>query len=72
VIPFKDNIATEQTPVVSLVLILANVVVYVVATSQGGSLISGPDAHELATFAPVPAIFLQASIVALAGNMLFL
>lgn len=82
-IPIKDNILIEGTPWVTLALILANVVVYVLACSHGGSLISGPDAHELVRYGAIPhrhsrwgtlfaAMFLQASIVQLAGNMLFL
>lgn len=82
-IPIKDNILIEGTPWLTLALILANVVVYVLACSHGGSLISGPDAHELVKYGAIPdrlsrwgtvfaAMFLQASIVQLVGNMLFL
>ncbi len=41
-IPIKDNIPTDRLPYVTIGLILANLVVYVVATAHGGSLISGP------------------------------
>ncbi len=67
-IPFKDNIPTDVMPLVTLALIVGNLVVYIVAVTQGGSLISGPDQ----TFGAVLAMFLQSSIVQLVGNMLFL
>jgi membrane associated rhomboid family serine protease len=87
-IPIKDNIPTDRFPLVTFALILANVVVYILASTHGGSLISGPDAHELAKYGVNPysvvhldghtvgtvftAMFLQASIIQLVGNMLFL
>jgi membrane associated rhomboid family serine protease len=86
VIPIKDNIPTDRFPLVTLALIVANLVVYVLACAHGGSLISGPDAHELARWGATPhaltggrrsgtvfsSMFVQASIVALFGNLLFL
>jgi membrane associated rhomboid family serine protease len=82
VIPFKDNIPTEATPVVTLVLIALNIVVYVIAVAHGGSLISGPDAQQLAKYAAIPdaltwdrvfsSMFIHASILQLIGNMAFL
>jgi membrane associated rhomboid family serine protease len=54
VIPIKDNMPTEGAPWVTLALILANVVVYVVASAHGGSLIKGPDPHELVTYGVTP------------------
>jgi membrane associated rhomboid family serine protease len=87
-IPIKDNIPTDRFPVVTVCLILANVVVYVLATAHGGSLISGPDAHELISYGISPeqithlgghtwdrlftSMFMHASILHIAGNMLFL
>jgi membrane associated rhomboid family serine protease len=87
-IPIKDNIPTDRFPLVTFCLILANVVVYVLAVAHGGSLFSGPDAHELVKYGVSPyqvthpagrtwgtvftAMFMHASIVHLAGNMLFL
>ena len=56
-IPFKDNIPTDRPPVVTLLLIVANVVVYAISPRN---------------IKPLPAIFLQASILQLVGNMLFL
>jgi membrane associated rhomboid family serine protease len=87
-IPIKDNIPTDRFPLVTAALILANIVVYVVATRHGGSLISGPDTHELVKYGVSPysvthptgrtwgrvfsSMFTHASILHLAGNMLFL
>ena len=87
-IPIKDNIPTDRFPLVTFCLILANVVVYVVAAAHGGSLLSGPDAHELVKYGVSPyqithptgrtwetvftAMFMHASILHIAGNMLFL
>ena len=105
--PIKDNIPTDRFPVVTVALILANVVVYVLAISHGGSLISGPDTHEIVRYGAIPyalthpgvrcglvsaselgcghlhlglptwetvltAMFMHASILHIAGNMLFL
>jgi membrane associated rhomboid family serine protease len=53
-IPIKDNIPTDRFPLVTVLLILANVVVYVLAVSHGGSLISGPDAHEIVKYGAIP------------------
>jgi membrane associated rhomboid family serine protease len=87
-IPVKDNIPTDRFPLVTAALILANIVVYVLATRHGGSLISGPDAHELVAYGISPqqvthlsghsvsrlftSMFMHASILHIAGNMLFL
>ena len=81
-IPFKDNIPTDATPVVTLALIAANVVFYVLAAAHGGSLISGPDAQELAKYGAIAnaltwdrvftSMFIHASILQLLGNMAFL
>jgi membrane associated rhomboid family serine protease len=68
VIPFKDNIPNDSAPLVTLALILGNLVVYVAAVTRGGSLISGPDTPHSA----ILSMFLQPSIVALAGNLLYL
>jgi rhomboid family protein len=87
-IPIKDNIPADRFPLVTFCLILANIVVYVLAAAHGGSLVSGPDAHELTRYGVSPeqithatgrtwetvftAMFLHASILQIAGNMLFL
>jgi membrane associated rhomboid family serine protease len=106
-IPIKDNIPTERFPFVTVGLILANVIVYLLAIGHGGSLISGPDAQELVQYGATPyalthpgvhcgligsgqlgcgrqvsglpswetaltSMFMHASILHIAGNMLFL
>jgi rhomboid family protein len=53
-IPIKDNIPTDRFPVVTVLLILANVIVYVLSIRHGGSLISGPDAHEVLKYGAIP------------------
>jgi membrane associated rhomboid family serine protease len=107
VIPLKDNIPTDRFPLVTIGLILANVVVYLLAVAHGGSIISGPDEAEIVRFGAVPfalthsgvrcavisatrygcghqvaglpawetvftGMFMHASILHIAGNMLFL
>ena len=111
-IPVKDNIPTDRFPLVTVALILANVVVYLLAVAHGGSLICGPDAHEIYRYGAIPyalthpgqhcglvrddgrtsspartspawsraplvetvltSMFMHASIVHIAGNLLFL
>jgi membrane associated rhomboid family serine protease len=106
-IPIKDNIPADRLPLMTIGLILANVIVYLLAIRHGGSLISGPDAQELVKYGATPyalthsgvhcglisatelgcgrgvsglpawetvltAMFLHASILHIAGNMLFL
>ena len=43
-IPIKDSIPTNRFPVVTFLLIVANVVVYLLATRHGGTIVGGPDA----------------------------
>lgn len=85
-IPVKDNIPNDRFPLVTVGLMLTAIVVYIVTAVHGGSLISGPDRHELASYGAIPdglahgrrlgtalsALFLHASIVQLAVNLLFL
>jgi membrane associated rhomboid family serine protease len=54
VIPLKDNIPTDRLPWVTIGLIAANVIVYLLAVSQGGSLFSGPDATEVVRYGAIP------------------
>jgi membrane associated rhomboid family serine protease len=54
VIPIKDNIPTERFPFVTLGLIVANFVVYFLAVAQGGSIIGGPDLHEIVKYGAIP------------------
>ena len=87
-IPAKDNIPNHRFPLVTVGLILANLVIYLVAVSGGGSVISGPDTHQVLRWGATPyalshhlgqhwatafsAMFVHASILHLAGNLLFL
>jgi membrane associated rhomboid family serine protease len=54
VIPIKDNIPTDRLPVVTILLILANVVVYLLSIRHGGSLISGPATPEVLKYGAIP------------------
>jgi len=110
VIPLKDNIPTDRFPFVTVALILANVIAYLLAIRHGGSIISGPDTQEVVRYGAIPltlthsgvhctlvqaqnaiacgkgpvpntlptwqtvftAMFMHASILHIAGNMLFL
>jgi membrane associated rhomboid family serine protease len=54
VIPLKDNIPTNRFPFVTVALILANVIVYILAIRHGGSLISGPDTQEVFKYGAIP------------------
>jgi membrane associated rhomboid family serine protease len=108
VIPIKDNIATGRFPFVTVGLIVANLVVYILAIQHGGSFISGPSTIETFKYGVIPyailhpgahcahlvevacghhlpaqnllpswltiftGMFMHASIVQLAGNMIFL
>ena len=91
-IPIKDNIPTDRFPLVTVGLIVANVVVYLVAIGHGGSFFGGPTQHELVKYGAVPhalthnqarygipawetvftSMFIHASLIQLAGNLLFL
>ncbi len=53
-IPIKDNIPTDGFPVVTGLLILANVVIYLLAISHGGSLWSGPDTAVVVKYGAIP------------------
>jgi len=54
VIPIKDNIPSERFPLVTIGLILANVVVYILAVRHGGSFISGPTLYEELKYGTIP------------------
>jgi membrane associated rhomboid family serine protease len=53
-IPLKDNMPTDRFPLVTVALILANVIAYILAIRHGGSLISGPDVHEVTKYGAIP------------------
>ena len=53
-IPIKDNIPTDRFPFVTLGLILANFIVYILSIRHGGSFISGPDIQEVVKYGAIP------------------
>ena len=53
-VPINDTIATDGWPWLTTGLVLANLVVYVLAAVHGGSLLSGPDAHEVTRYGVIP------------------
>jgi membrane associated rhomboid family serine protease len=54
VIPLKDNIPTDRFPFVTVALILANIVVYLLAIRHGGTFFGGPDEHEVIKYGAIP------------------
>jgi membrane associated rhomboid family serine protease len=56
VIPIKDNIPTDRFPFVTVGLIVANFVAYILAIRHGGSFISGPDLHEVVKYGAIPKV----------------
>ena len=50
----KDNIGTRRTPVVTIALIIANVVVFILSIRNGGSLWSGPDIQTVVEYGVIP------------------
>jgi membrane associated rhomboid family serine protease len=54
VIPLKDNIPTDRFPFVTVGLIIANFVVYILSIRHGGSFINGPDLHEVVKYGAIP------------------
>jgi membrane associated rhomboid family serine protease len=54
VIPLKDNIPTDRLPVVTIALILANVVVYLLSIRHGGSLWGGPSDATVVKYGAIP------------------
>jgi membrane associated rhomboid family serine protease len=54
VIPVKDNIPTDRFPIVTVLLILTNVVVYILSIRHGGSFWSGPDTQEVFKYGAIP------------------
>ena len=52
--PIKDNIPTDRFPLVTVALILANVIVYLLSIRHGGSIISGPSIDEVYHYGAIP------------------
>jgi membrane associated rhomboid family serine protease len=54
VIPLKDNVAADRFPLVTVALIIANFVVYILAIRHGGSFISGPTQGQELKYGAIP------------------
>jgi membrane associated rhomboid family serine protease len=54
VFPLKDDIPTRRTPVITIALIIANAVVFLISIRSGGSIWSGPDAQTVAHYGVIP------------------
>jgi membrane associated rhomboid family serine protease len=54
VFPLKDNIGTRRTPVVTIAIIVANAVVYLLSIRHGGSLLGGPDSGTVVRYGAIP------------------
>jgi membrane associated rhomboid family serine protease len=53
-IPLKDNVRLTRVPVITIALILASVVVYVLGALHGGSLLSGPSGKTVVRYGAIP------------------
>jgi membrane associated rhomboid family serine protease len=53
-IPFKDDIRPRRTPLITIAVFVANVVVYVIAAVHGGSLIGGPSSGTVVRYGAIP------------------
>jgi membrane associated rhomboid family serine protease len=54
VFPLKDNIPTRRPPAVTIALIVANVVIFILSIRNGGSLFSGPAADVVVDYGVIP------------------
>jgi membrane associated rhomboid family serine protease len=54
VFPLKDNIGTRRTPAITIALIVANCVVYLLSIRHGGSILGGPDATTVVHYGAIP------------------
>jgi len=54
VFPLKDNIGTRNTPVVTIALIVANVVVFFLSIRHGGTILGGPDSTTVVHYGAIP------------------
>jgi membrane associated rhomboid family serine protease len=55
VIPLKDNIPTDRPALVTMALVLANVIVYLITTvGSGGSILTGPTADVVVHYGAIP------------------
>jgi len=56
VIPLKDNIPADRFPYVTVGLIVANIVVYLLAIGHGGSFFGGPDQYVEVKYGAIPTV----------------
>jgi membrane associated rhomboid family serine protease len=54
VIPLKDNVPTDRFPLVTVALILANVIVYILEIRHGGNFLSGPTQTVAVKYGAIP------------------
>jgi membrane associated rhomboid family serine protease len=54
VIPLKDNIPTDRFPFVTVALILANVIVYILEIRHGGNFLKGPTEMVAVKYGAIP------------------
>jgi membrane associated rhomboid family serine protease len=54
VIPLKDNIPTDRFPFVTVALLLANVIVYILSIRHGGSFFGGPSSATTIKYGAIP------------------
>jgi membrane associated rhomboid family serine protease len=54
VFPLKDNIGTRRTPMVTIALIAANVIVFLLSIRNGGSIFGGPDSATVIHYGAIP------------------
>jgi membrane associated rhomboid family serine protease len=82
VIPLKDNIPLLRVPIVSVALVLANLVVYLLAVAHGGDFFAGPSHGVAVHHGAIPSslswgpafssLFLHGSLLALLANLIAL
>ena len=72
--PLKDNIGTRRAPVVTIALIVANVVVYLLSIRHGGALFGGPDSNTVVKYGAIPYEFThpgkECDLIAQTGQVL--
>jgi len=54
VIPLRDDVPTDRLPIVTLALILANLLAYLVSIRHGGSLLGGPSEALAVHYGAIP------------------
>ena len=72
--PLKDNIPTRATPVVTIALIVANAIVFLLSIRHGGSILGGPDSQTVVNYGAIPYEFThpgrECELVSQAGQVL--